>query len=567
MRMRTKRFKPSVARLEERAMLSAVTPLASQVRVVPVIQYKPVQENVPVKGGGIKVITLMVPETIYVGEIAVTTLADDPTTPIRGQTTLRDAITLADAGTNNANQYAITFDVKGTIKLTQPLPDLTGPNLTGNISISGPGVTIQQNADFTPNYWTGLPPVLTVDSGTVASLSGLSFTVRPGLDPTGLGGIIVNDGSLTLTSVSVTHDYAPPASYDGSGCAILNGGTLLVNRSVFAYNSCGSIFTYGPLTVTDSVFSDNNTVVSIQNDCEAWGAMTIIDSTFAYNTDPEGLGGAIENDYPTLTVTGSTFEHNSALAGGAIADYGGLTVRNSVFLDNSAGSGGAIFAYTGDTISSSIFVGNSATEGGAIYVYYWSMTPPPFSANGCIFVHNAGGNIYETYGGAGCFVAGTPVKTEHGLRPIEEIKAGDKVYAYDHVTETWVLANVLQPLTHYDNISDFITIRLWTPIGSDTIKPTGNHPFWVTSGENLEDRPAATDLSLSEQAMTPKGRWIEARDLRIGDTLLRSDNSLATIDDVRSSTERSTVYNLEMETIHSYTVGSASVLVHNAPGK
>ncbi len=494
----------------------------------------------------------------------VTTLADDPTTPIRGQTTLRDAITLADANANNVTSYAITFDVKGTIKLAQPLPDLTGPDLTGNISISGPGVTIQQNAEFNNNYWTGLPPVLTVDGGAVVSLSGLSFTVRPGLDPTGIGNIIVNDGFLTLTSVSVTHDFGP-GSYDGGGCAILNYGTLLVNRSVFAYNSSGSIFTYGSLTVTDSVFYDNNTVVSIQNDYDAWGAMTIIDSTFAYNTDPEGLGGAILNAYPTLTVTGSIFEHNSALfgVGGAIADYGGMTVQDSAFLYNSAQSGGAIFGPTGDTISSSIFVGNSATEGGAISAYYWSITPPPFNANDCIFVHNAGGNIYETYGGAGCFVAGTPVKTEHGLRPIEEIKAGDKVYAYDHATETWVLANVLKPLTHYGNTGDFINIRL----GSDTIKATGNHPFWVTSGENLEARPAATDLSLLEQAMTPKGRWIEARDLRIGDTVLRSDNSIATIDDVRSSIEQSTVYNLEMETIHSYTVGSASVLVHNAPGK
>ena len=535
------RFKPSVARLEERALLSATTLSPSQVKVVPVIQYETIHEVVPVKGG-YETITRTVPETIYVGEIAVTTLADDPTKLIRGQTTLRDAITLADANANaNVYRYAITFDVKGTIKLAQALPDLTDA-----IGIVGPGVTIQQNTEFSINSNTGLPfSVLTVDAGAVASLSGMSFTVRPGLNPAGVGGIINNNGFLTLTATTVSNAFSGYGiTYYGSGYAITNSGTMVVNDSTFTHNSSGSIVNApidddfaATLTVTNSVFDNNNTATSIEN---VWG---------------------------TATIIGSVFEHNSAVFGGAISDQSATTIQDSAFLYNSAKFGGAIWGDTGDVISSSIFVGNSATEGGAIYVWYFGVTVPPFNANDCIFIHNVGGNIYETYGGAGCFVAGTPVKTEHGLRPIEEIKAGDKVYAYDHATETWVLANVVKPLTHYGNISDFINIRLWTPIGSDTIKPTGNHPFWVTSGENLDARPAATDLSLLEQAMTPKGRWIEARNLRVGDTLLRSDNSIATIDDVCSSIEQSTVYNLEMEAIHSYTVGSASVLVHNAPGK
>ncbi len=56
--------------------------------------------------------------------LTVTTLADDPATPIVGQITLRDAITQADA--NTTNQYTIKFAraLKGTIALTKALPAL-----------------------------------------------------------------------------------------------------------------------------------------------------------------------------------------------------------------------------------------------------------------------------------------------------------------------------------------------------------------------------------------------------------------------------------------------------------
>jgi len=217
--------------------------------------------------------------------------------------------------------------------------------------------------------------------------------------------------------------------------------------------------------------------------------------------------------------------------------------------------GGAIFTFGYTSISSSIFAYNSASYGGGIcYIAGCDGT-----LNGCKFFHNAGGNPYTMYG---CFVAGTPVKSEHGLRPIEEIKAGEKVLAYDHNTGFWILANVIKPLTHNYN-GDFINITLLTTIGSDQIKPTGNHPFWVISGKNIDARPAVKDVPLLEQAMTTNGRWVEARDLCIGDALLQHDNSVATIVDVRSLSGQSPVYNLEMEAVHNYAVGSAGVLVHN----
>ena len=64
--------------------------------------------------------------------LTVNALADDPNGPTSGNTTLRNAITQANAST--ANQEIINFTVTGTIDLTQALPALNN-----NITIQGPG--------------------------------------------------------------------------------------------------------------------------------------------------------------------------------------------------------------------------------------------------------------------------------------------------------------------------------------------------------------------------------------------------------------------------------------------
>src|SRR5208337_1889519 len=66
--------------------------------------------------------------------ITVNSLLDNPSGPVKGQTTLRDAINTADAHTNNS--YTIKFAVDGTIALTHALP-----NLPNNTTIQGPGTT------------------------------------------------------------------------------------------------------------------------------------------------------------------------------------------------------------------------------------------------------------------------------------------------------------------------------------------------------------------------------------------------------------------------------------------
>ncbi len=158
----------------------------------------------------------------------------------------------------------------------------------------------------------------------------------------------------------------------------------------------------------------------------------------------------------------------------------------------------------------------------------------------------------------GCFIAGTFVATEHGLRPIEEIRSGEKVYAYDREARKWILADVIEPLIHTYS-GDLVTVV----IGSDKIKATGNHPFWVISGDHLADRPMARDVPVHEQDATAGGRWVEARNLRVADTLLRNNRQSVRVDNVYESNGNFIVHNLEISMFHNYSVGSMGVLVHN----
>ncbi|HKY62721.1 MAG TPA: choice-of-anchor Q domain-containing protein [bacterium] len=117
----------------------------------------------------------------------------------------------------------------------------------------------------------------------------------------------------------------------------------------------GAIMAFGPLTVRDSLFTENQ------------GAF---------------LGGGALSGLEETVVENCVFEGNSAIDvpaadGGAILAQGPLTVRNSQFINNRSfdgestqGHGGAIANQQFDPIEieSSYFTGNHATNGGAIAV-------------------------------------------------------------------------------------------------------------------------------------------------------------------------------------------------------
>ena len=143
---------------------------------------------------------------------------------------------------------------------------------------------------------------------------------------------------------------------------------------------------------------------------------------------------------------------------------------------------------------------------------------------------------------------------------IEEIVAGEMVWACDAMTGQWQPQVVTAPLAH-EYSGDIITVT----VGGSVVEATGNHPFWVVAGEGLESRSAAEHVYDHERDMTANGRWIDARDLQVGDALLSQHDSSVIIVGLSTRQETTWVYNIHVAGMHTYAVGTDALLVHNRP--
>lgn len=134
-----------------------------------------------------------------------------------------------------------------------------------------------------------------------------------------------------------------------------------------------------------------------------------------------------------------------------------------------------------------------------------------------------------------CFAAGTKVHTAKGDKPIEKVKAGDKVWAKDMVTGKKRLRTVKAVASHVD------TRMMTLVVAGKTIRVTTEHPFH-----------------------TPKDGWVSSGDLAPGDRVTLIDGGTAEITSITYDSKPTRVYNFEVEGDHNYAVTAAGVLVHNS---
>ncbi len=135
-----------------------------------------------------------------------------------------------------------------------------------------------------------------------------------------------------------------------------------------------------------------------------------------------------------------------------------------------------------------------------------------------------------------CFVAGTLIATERGNKPIEEIKKGDKVWAWNEETQSKELRAVT-------GISKRQTDRLVNiRVDGAEITTTPEHPFMAN------------------------GQWRPAFMLKAGDILFTSGKNTRVVQATKRLEKATTVYNLQVDKLHNYWVSSKRVLVHNACG-
>ncbi len=161
-----------------------------------------------------------------------------------------------------------------------------------------------------------------------------------------------------------------------------------------------------------------------------------------------------------------------------------------------------------------------------------------------------------------CFPPDTPVATEAGPRPIGEVAAGDRVWAYDFLAGLWGLCAVER---RHDSVYDGPIVTLETDAGRATA--TAFHPFWVVRGDDLTGRPTPRHLGPDEdQGGSLPGRWVNSHEVREGDAVFLRGQGAATIRRVTLRPERMPVCNLTVEGLHSFAAGEAQALVHNVSG-
>jgi ELWxxDGT repeat protein len=190
------------------------------------------------------------------------------------QCTLRAAIQEANA---MAGDDTINFSLATpvTINLTGALPDLTS-----NITITGPSGEVTVRRNTTGNY-----RIFTIVAGQVVNISNLTLT-NGRIEE---GGAIRNSGTLTLTACTLNGNATVGGNADnhitGGGGAIFNAstGTLTINRSTFFSNTAT-----GGAGITKSGGGGGGLGGAILN---AGGMVTITNSTLSGNTATGGEGG------------------------------------------------------------------------------------------------------------------------------------------------------------------------------------------------------------------------------------------------------------------------------------
>jgi hypothetical protein len=140
--------------------------------------------------------------------------------------------------------------------------------------------------------------------------------------------------------------------------------------------------------------------------------------------------------------------------------------------------------------------------------------------------------VVETIRPISCLVAGSPVRTDRGSVPVEEVKVGDLVLSKDPVSGELSYQAVLRT-----------TVRDPEPVWKATtdrgeIRGTGGHNFWV-SGRG----------------------WTMLRDIKPNDRLHGAAQP-ATVREVTSDGAEKT-YNLVVADFHTYFVGNDVILSHD----
>ena len=132
--------------------------------------------------------------------------------------------------------------------------------------------------------------------------------------------------------------------------------------------------------------------------------------------------------------------------------------------------------------------------------------------------------------------AGTSILTAVGSVAIEDIQAGDLVWAWDEETGDTALKEVVE--TYVNSTSELVHVF----VDGEEIVTTPSHPFY-----------------------SPAKGWTAAVHLRAGDILQLVNGEYVVVEKVQHEILETpvTVYNFQVEDFHTYYVTNVGILVHN----
>lgn len=140
-------------------------------------------------------------------------------------------------------------------------------------------------------------------------------------------------------------------------------------------------------------------------------------------------------------------------------------------------------------------------------------------------------------------MAGTLVDTEIGLRPIEEIAVGDKVWARNENTGETALKEVTDLIQRHERV--IWEVSLTGANGeAERFETTDDHPWWI-AGQG----------------------WKKTEELIAGMAVVTRDGRGMVIASVVETDRTDATYNLTVADFETYFVGEQQVLVHNCDPK
>lgn len=138
-----------------------------------------------------------------------------------------------------------------------------------------------------------------------------------------------------------------------------------------------------------------------------------------------------------------------------------------------------------------------------------------------------------------CFVAGTLVDTETGIRPIEDIAVGDRVWARNEDTGETALKEVTDLIQRHERV--IWEVSLTGANGeAEKFETTDDHPWWI-AGQG----------------------WKRTEDLVAGMAVVTRDGRAMVLVSVVETERTDATYNLTVADFETYFVGEQRVLVHN----